>query len=131
VIKTVGSHGVSFLTKPFHCNVMPRFEFKRAVWIMIGAVVAMIAFLAVIAIATKYGVWGLAAGSSLFTAAGIIMGRAIFEKECNYESPIVRYIRGYVPGDVAREYARTIEVILPTEIKMAVERMRVGQAGGS
>jgi len=32
---------------------------------------------------------------------------------------------------VAREYARTIEVILPTEIKMAVERMRVGQAGGS
>jgi len=110
---------------------MPKFEFgfKRVMWIVIGVVVAMIAFLAAIAIATKYGIWGLAAGSSLFTAAGIIMGRAIFERECNYESPIVRYVRGYVPGDVAREYARTIEVIMPTEIKMAVERMRVGQGG--
>jgi len=110
---------------------MPKFEFKRAMWVAIGVVVAMIAFLATVLIATKYGVWGLAAGSSLFTAAGIVIGRAIFERECNYESPIVHYIRGYVPGDVAREYVRTIEVILPTEIKMAVERMRVGQAGGS
>ena len=96
-------------------------------WFGLGGALMAMAFLIMISLA-KIGVYGILIGSLMFFGAGMVISKGIwgFEKREDYRSPIERYIRA--PVHNPHDYARSVEIALPNELKVAFQR--INERGG-
>ncbi len=98
----------------------------RILWFGLGGVLIAMAFIIVVASIKSLGIWSFTIGSIMFFGAGIVIARGIWGSEkIEYWSPAQRYIRSpvYNPSD----YARMVDVALPNELKVVVQRLRGGE----
>lgn len=72
----------------------------------------------------KFGLAGLVGGGLAFFGGGLLIGKAIFEREAHYHSPVERFIAAPVVNP--HEIMRGMEIGVPREVRYVLQRVRGG-----